>query len=215
MGHREIYWAVLLLLFGSLSDLKAQQPLAKKRTVIIDAGHGGNDSGAISKNGPMEKDVVLDIAKWIVRWNGELYGGKLEIYLSRDGDSLISLSDRTGLARALRPDLFLSLHCNHSDNGSAKGLEAYVHDRDGKYVGESQRMAAILLSGPDKDLGLVSRGVKRADFQVLRDTRNTCPSILLELGFLSRREESEYLGKSYKRAALALAILESVYKAIQ
>ncbi|HAI41082.1 MAG TPA: N-acetylmuramoyl-L-alanine amidase, partial [Maribacter sp.] len=75
----------------------------------------GKDAGAIGINGIQEKDVVLSIANAILKLNNDLEK-PLDIYLTRYKDTLISLSDRTKLAKALKADLFVSLHCNHSDN---------------------------------------------------------------------------------------------------
>ena len=87
------------------------QPTTSKKLVVIDVGHGGKDAGAIGINGIKEKDVVMQLANEILRLNkGQ---GNLEIYLTRYSDSLISLKDRTKLAKALKADVFISLHCNH------------------------------------------------------------------------------------------------------
>jgi N-acetylmuramoyl-L-alanine amidase len=87
-------------------------------------GHGGKDNGAIGINGIMKKDVVLQLANEILRLNkGQ---NNLEVYLTRYSDSLISLTDRTRLAKALKADIFISLHCNHAKNPGATGTEVYV-----------------------------------------------------------------------------------------
>ena len=86
-----------------------------QKRIVIDVGHGGKDSGAIGINKIQEKDIVLDIANAILKLNNEL-DNPLDIYLTRYRDTLISLSDRTKLAKSLKADLFVSLHCNHSDN---------------------------------------------------------------------------------------------------
>jgi len=79
----------------------------------------GKDSGAIGINEIMEKNMVLQLANEILRLNkGQ---SNLEIYLTRYSDSLISLTDRTKLARALKADVFISLHCNHAKNPDATG----------------------------------------------------------------------------------------------
>ena len=81
-----------------------QESTAQKR-IIIDVGHGGKDTGAIGINNIQEKDVVLSIADAILRLNNSLEN-PLDIYLTRYSDTLISLSDRTKLAKALKADLF-------------------------------------------------------------------------------------------------------------
>jgi len=167
-----------------------QEPSAQKR-IVIDVGHGGKDSGAIGVNGIQEKDVVLDIANEILKLNNEL-DTLLDIYLTRYSDTLISLSDRTKLARVLKADLFISLHCNHSGNPNARGIEVYVANATSQYAKNSTWLAFHIIAAFKKKLGFESRGVKFANFQVLRETVDYCQSVLLELGFLSNWDEGEY-----------------------
>ncbi len=212
MEKKGIYWSVLVVLLWFSAHGYGQETGKERTVIVIDAGHGGTDSGAVSENGLMEKEVVLDIAYWILHWNRELFDNGLDIFLTRDGDTLISLSDRTKVSRALRPDLFLSLHCNHSGNSMAKGMEAYVYPVRIGYRDSSEIVAINVVRALNNKLGFDSRGVKERDFQVLRENRDVCRAVLLELGFLSREEESGYLGLRSKRSALALAIVETIYR---
>ena len=81
----------------------------QKKVIVIDPGHGGIDSGAISVNGTYEKDVVLNIALEILKLNKSLFNNELDIYLTRYNDTLISLSDRSQLTKSLDADVFVSL----------------------------------------------------------------------------------------------------------
>ena len=76
--------------------------------IVIDPGHGGSDSGAIGINGIREEDVVLKIGAEVLRLNREMYGDSLAIYSTRYTDTLISLGDRSKLAKALKADIFIS-----------------------------------------------------------------------------------------------------------
>ena len=185
-----------------------QEPTAQKR-IIIDVGHGGKDAGAIGINGIQEKDVVLDISNAILKFNNELEK-PLDIYLTRYKDTFISLSDRTKLAKTLKADLFVSLHCNHSDNPDARGVEVYVANKISKYSDGSTWLAFQLQDGLNNSLGFESRGVKFANFQVLREATSYCPAVLIELGFLSNRDEAKYLKRQESVFALALSILNSL-----
>lgn len=187
------------------------QKTAPQKRIVIDAGHGGKDSGAIGINGILEKDVVLDIANAILKQNSELIN-PLDIYLNRYNDTLISLSDRTKLAKALKADLFVSLHCNHSDNPNARGVELYTSKQQGEYSNESVWLAFQLQNELNKKLGFESRGVKFADFQVLRETVDYCPSVLLELGFLSNTDENNYFSNLKNIQLTAAIILLSLQK---
>ena len=98
---KDVSFVILLLkmciIFG--------QETAAQKTIVIDVGHGGKDSGAKGVNGIQEKNVVMKIALEILRINKHSKL-PLDIYLTRYGDTLISLSDRTKLAKHLKPDLF-------------------------------------------------------------------------------------------------------------
>jgi N-acetylmuramoyl-L-alanine amidase len=201
---------VFVILLLQLCIIFGQETSAQKR-IVIDVGHGGKDSGAIGINGIQEKDVVLDIASAILKLNNDL-DKPLDIYLTRYSDTLISLSDRTKLAKALKADLFVSLHCNHSDNPDARGIEVYVANTTSKYSDDSTWLAFQLQDDLNKSLGFESRGVKFANFQVLRETIVYCTSVLLELGFLSNYDESKYYKKPQAVKLLALAIWESLIK---
>lgn len=185
------------------------QEASTQKRILIDVGHGGKDSGAIGINGIQEKDVALNIANTILKLNNKLQK-PLDIYLTRYNDTLISLSDRTKLAKALKANLFVSLHCNHSDNPNARGVEVYVVGATSKYSDDATWLAFQMQATLNKKLGFESRGVKFANFQVLRETISYCASVLLELGFLSNSDEAEYLKQQENVFALALSILNSL-----
>ena len=187
--------------------------MGAKKIVVIDPGHGGNDSGAIGYKKVQEKDIVLNIAKAILELNKKS-DSSLEIYLTRYSDTLISLSDRANLAKALKADLFLSLHCNHSDNPDARGVESFVVNQSAEFLDESTWFAFQLQAEFNDKLGFESRGVKFANFQVLRETIEFMPSLLLELGFLSNVDEQRYFQKPKNIEALVLIIWECLIKNI-
>ncbi|TXD81521.1 N-acetylmuramoyl-L-alanine amidase [Subsaximicrobium wynnwilliamsii] len=190
------------------------QESATQKRIVIDVGHGGKDSGAIGINGIQEKDVVLDIALEILKLN-ENSEMPLDIYLTRYSDTLISLTDRSKLSKALEADIFISLHCNHSDNPSARGIEVYVANATSKYSEIAVWFAFQLQDAFREQLGFESRGVKFANFQVLRETVDYCPSVLLEFGFLSSYDEAIYLTKGEKQSGIALVVLKSIIKILQ
>ncbi|WP_430905577.1 N-acetylmuramoyl-L-alanine amidase family protein [Maribacter sp. 2-571] len=180
-----------------------------KKIIVIDPGHGGKDSGAIGIKGIREKDVVLQVAREILKLNEELENPHA-IYLTRYNDTLISLSDRTQLVKALKVDLFISLHCNHSDNPNARGVEVFVTNQQSDYAEDLVWLAYKLQAALNKQLGFESRGVKFANFHMLRETAGFVPGMLLELGFLSNGDENEYLLKHKSMEALALVIWDSL-----
>ena len=202
---KNVSFVILVL---QLCIIFGQETSAQKR-IIIDVGHGGKDAGAIGINGIQEKDVVMSIANEILRLNNDLYK-PLDIYLTRYKDTLISLSDRTKLAKALEADLFISLHCNHSDNPDARGIEVYISKKQEKFSKESVFAGYKIERALCETIGYKSRGVRFANFQVLRETTEYCPTILIELGFLSNVDEAQYLMRKENVLAIALSILKKL-----
>jgi N-acetylmuramoyl-L-alanine amidase len=184
--------------------------MAQKPIVVIDPGHGGGDSEAIGTNGILEKDVVLDIAKQCLQLNRSLFQDSLEIYLTRYSDTLVSLGTRTKLAMALRADAFVSIHCNHAPNKKAQGFEIFLFH--GQVNPRTTVMAANLADRLQQQLGIYDRGIKYANFQVLRDTHGHCSSLLLETGFISNNVEANYTKRTESQSAIALALLQSLIK---
>ncbi|MBL8955565.1 MAG: N-acetylmuramoyl-L-alanine amidase [Myxococcaceae bacterium] len=101
----------------------AEQLGLKVKRVIIDAGHGGHDTGAIGKNGTREKDVALAIALKLSRLLTE---AGLEVLMTRDDDTFVRLEDRTAFANKKKGDLFISVHCNSAPTKNLGGVETYT-----------------------------------------------------------------------------------------
>jgi N-acetylmuramoyl-L-alanine amidase len=95
----------------------------KVRRVVIDAGHGGHDTGTIGAGGLLEKDLVLDVALRLGKLIQQRMGA--EVVYTRSDDTFIPLHDRTRIANDSRADLFLSIHANSSPDRSASGVETY------------------------------------------------------------------------------------------
>jgi N-acetylmuramoyl-L-alanine amidase len=108
------------------------------RRVVLDPGHGGHDPGATGPAGLHEKDVVLDIAHRAAPLIARELG--ISTLLTRDGDQYVALDERTARANAFKADLFVSIHCNASEDGSAKGVMTFVLDAGREEL--AQRVAA-------------------------------------------------------------------------
>ncbi len=91
--------------------------------IVIDAGHGGHDTGTIGPNGLLEKDLVLDVALRL----GKLLQSKMgaQVVYTRDDDTFVPLETRTAIANQQQADLFISIHANSSQDASARGVETY------------------------------------------------------------------------------------------
>ena len=92
--------------------------------IVIDAGHGGHDTGTIGPTGLMEKDLCLDVALRVGRLIDQRLPGA-EVVFTRDDDTFVPLEQRTAIANEARADLFLSVHANSSQDRKARGIETY------------------------------------------------------------------------------------------
>lgn len=101
----------------------AQQLGLKVKRVIIDAGHGGHDTGAIGPTGVREKDVSLAV---VLKLKEKLEAQGLEVVLTRDDDTFIALDERTRIANRQHGDLFISIHCNAAPSKTLRGIETYT-----------------------------------------------------------------------------------------
>jgi len=196
------------------------------RVVVLDAGHGGRDSGAVSPAGLEEKRVVLDIAQRVRIHLGAL---GYRVLMTRNDDSFLGLEERVRRAEALNADLFVSIHAN-SGNPSAKGTETFVLALPGhRSTNQDAQSPVSEDSNPGNEFdeanmllgfalhrslvvgaGLEDRGVRRARFTVLREA--TFPAALVEVGFLSHPVEGADLARGEHREKIARAISAGLHQ---
>ena len=206
------FWIVMFCIAFYGNNMVAQQN--HNLRVVLDPGHGGLDPGAIGVNGIKEKDIVLEVARELIRLNKELFDDRLDLYLTRYKDTLIPLSERSRLTKELKADIFISLHVNHASKSNVQGVEVYLQN-PGEYTNiEKERasgfLAQSLLSNFDEFLGYKVRGIKHANFQVLRETQLVCPGALVELGYLSNKTEADHSSSLNSLSGLALAIIQAL-----
>ena len=196
--------------------------------IVIDAGHGGKDNGAMNaKYGLKEKAVALDIA---MRLGRELKKNGYDVSYTRTKDVFKELADRPKMANGARADMFLSLHCNAAANPSVSGIETFAMtprwapSTSGKKLSRSDGVAHLgnandgwnqmLAYYIQKSLAAATkrpdRGVKRARFAVLRDLK--MPGALIECGFITNQSEARSLGSAADRQKIAEAIASAVYR---
>ncbi|WP_066223763.1 N-acetylmuramoyl-L-alanine amidase family protein [Formosa haliotis] len=193
-----------LLIFLNMGILTAQENSWKK-VVVIDPGHGGTDPGAIGVY-HNEKEITLNIGLELLKWHQILFKNKFDVYLTRSKDTLISLYQRSQMAKAIGADVFVSIHCN-AGISTAKGFEVFIPQRQNQYSNQSSRLALSIIKECNQHLGFASRGIKTADFSVLRQSILDYPAILIELGFLTHCDEGLYFSHQKHNSAMALAIL--------
>ncbi|QSV64799.1 MAG: N-acetylmuramoyl-L-alanine amidase [Dolichospermum sp. DL01] len=191
-----------------LPDLKPRQPQITPRrdlrkgkiVVIIDPGHGGKDSGAIGIGGVLEKDVILPISKRITE---VLERNGIQVIMTRDSDYFVTLPGRVTMAERANADVFVSIHANSAgaNRPEVSGLETYHYD-------SGLRLAQIVHSKILQSLNVRDRNVRKARFYVLRKT--SMPSILVETGFLTGRDDVAKLRTSAYQNQMADAIAQGI-----
>lgn len=174
-------------------------------TVVLDAGHGGKDPGAMSPAGDREADIVLDVVREAAT---RLQDRGVKVLLTRDNDTFVELDDRVSFANRQRPELFLSVHVDAAGNLNACGFTVYVPKRTGE--ASASQNAGEALAQRLEAVTSVSRGVRRHDvnLRVLEQTR--VPAVLVELGFISNAGECRLLLQPAYRQKLATALADAV-----
>ncbi len=117
----------LLAALLALAASAAAPEVDRFDTVVIDAGHGGEDEGAKGPRGSLEKDVVLDV---VARLAARLRERDLRVVMTRDSDRFVPLERRTAIANDARGDLFVSIHANAAPERGARGVEAFFLSLD-------------------------------------------------------------------------------------
>lgn len=218
-------------------------------TLVLDAGHGGQDAGAIgsfSKEKNINLTYVLALGEKIAANHKDV-----KIIYTRTTDVFIPLNERAQIANKANADLFISIHTNSAKNKTANGTETFTlgHARSkenmelamlensvilleedyqktyqgfdpnstdsyimfqfmqDQYMEQSIKFADLIQQNFSKNTPLTDRGVRQAGFLVLRAT--TMPSVLVELGFISNREEEKYLNRKENQDKMVDAIYEA------
>ncbi len=194
------------------SDEEATQPDDNSFTVVIDAGHGGTDPGAMYPTGAKdpevkEKDLTLDIALK-VRENLEAEG--VRVIMTREGDTYPTLKERVEIANNSDADLFVSVHINAMDNkDEIDGAQVY-------YFGNSsfgKKFASLVYNNMIEYTDFTPRGVQDgSSLYVVKNTK--MPAILTECGFITNEKDRKYLKSEKGRQAIANAISDGVLEAL-
>lgn len=156
-----------------------------KNIVVLDAGHGGYDSGA-THNGTKEKDLNYKIIYTLMKGYFSSNAPDTKVYWSRSSDVFVTLSKRAAFASKVGADIFVSLHMNSASSSSANGTEVYytATNNANSFSGVNSKIIATLFKNNlVTRLGTTNRGVKTAKYYVTN--HNTVPAVLIELGFIS------------------------------
>ena len=222
-------------------------------TVVIDAGHGGNDAGAIGLvKGVKEKDLNLTVAQRLAAKIRQAYP-EVKVVMTRDTDVFLPLQQRADIANKNHANLFISIHTNAADNRNAQGAETFIlgTDRMEDNLDVAMRENAVMKLEQDQtvyqgfdpnsiesyiifelmqnqymDNSLIfaeqvqnqfvgtlhraNRGVRQAAFWVL--LKSACPSVLVEMGFLSNADEEKWLASEEGKSGIANGIFNAFEK---
>lgn len=187
-----LFFVLTLLFLGGVGQALAF------RTVIIDPGHGGRDLGAADSY-VYEKHINLDVARRLER---ALQEAGFKTVMTRTKDEFIALSERSARANRYRNAVFVSIHFNSSYKTAALGIETFYRSST------SEKFARLVQTELIKNIGATDRGVKTANFSVLRHTKH--PSILVEGGFVSNKDERSAMMDPQYRQVVADSIARGI-----
>lgn len=155
----------------------------KDRIIVLDPGHGGKDPGAVKKNA-REKEIVLKVAN-LVKQKLEKDGATVK--MTRIGDTFPSLEERVKYAKNENGEIFVSLHANAASKETAKGTETFYSVTSNANEKEDFALATAINNEIVKNAKMYNRGVKRADYVVIKG--QVMPAVLVELGFLTNSDD--------------------------
>ena len=173
----------------------------QRSTIVIDPGHGGGRTGA-QYEGIAEKTINLSVSK---KLQAILRGYGYNVVMTRTGDADVGLYERADIANAVEADLFVSLHSNAAPNyPDFSGIYTYYHPSSGR----GARLAQAIQTPLTRLTGGIDRGIKSADFVVLRETE-MC-AVLVEMGFMTNHDELMNLIDDSYQDKLAQGIAEGI-----
>ncbi len=190
--------ALLLLGMPACATVRVKSTASSFHTVVIDAGHGGSDTGTRSRL-CTEKSAALDVA---LKVDARLRSAGFHTVLTRKGDYFIELNDRARVSNRQRNAVFVSIHFNESSRRSIAGTEIYYKS------GVSLPLAQRILNNICSQTGSARRGVRTANFRVLK--LNEYPAVLVECGYMSNRSEARRCASADYRSRLAAAIADGL-----
>lgn len=193
----------LILTLGITGSLHQPTPRPEATVVVIDAGHGGHDPGAIV-GGVQEKDVVLSIAlrvQSLAQWNPNL-----KVVLTRSTDRYVDLTARAALPGGVGAVLYVSIHANSNPDAKLCGVETLV-DTSRPTTDPSSALAAAVQHAVCRATGATNLGVRR---QSLYTRQVRAPAVLVEVGYLTCAAERSRLTAAAYQEQIARGILDGI-----
>ena len=192
---------------GSYEASNSMTTSSVKSLIVLDAGHGGTDEGS-KVSTLMEKKIALT-ATLLTKKHLEDLG--YEVVLTRSRDTYIPLPRRVSIANKTKGSLFVSVHFNAASSIEAQGIEVFYYDSKELWRSRaSKRLASCILHRLISQTDAASRGVKRGNYHVIRETE--MPAVLVEGGFITNREERIKLRDRTYLDRLAMGIEKGIDK---
>lgn len=174
--------------------------------IILDAGHGGKDQGA-SGGDAIEKEITLEIAK---KTEAILEEAGYKVGMVRDDDTFVELGERAEYANRKKAKVFVSIHCNSSEDGEGNGIETFYTEQKGE---NSQKLAKLIQENAVAQTGARDREAKTANYAVIVNTE--MPAALVETGFLSDSNERELLQQEEYQEKLAAGVAAGIIEYLE
>ena len=171
----------------------------KGKTIVIDPGHGGKDSGTIGTIGTLEKTLTIRTANLLA---DKLRAAGSNVIITRQNDIFITLQDRVNISNLNRADAFISIHYDSIKDSSVRGMTSYY------YSSSQKELANVLHESIIESSELKDRGVRQNNYFVLRE--NNQPATLLELGYLSNKQEEQLVSSQKYQETVSAAIYEGL-----
>lgn len=187
---------------GPQDSVITEKPIKRgaiKGKIVLDAGHGGSDYGAI-REGVNEKDITLEITQ---RVDAILRSKGYKVALVRSDDTYVSLEDRVAFSEAQEPEIFVSIHVNSAVSNDPCGIETHWYHDNSKNLAEVIHKHMVKQIPSSKD-----RGLFKSKFYVINHA--TVPAVLCEIGFLSNPEERNELITDSRKQRTAKAIADGI-----
>lgn len=176
--------------------VKTSATSLSEATIVLDAGHGGSDVGALSTSDKYEKTYTLQTVNAIAK---KLRAAGANVVLTRSSDKFVDLAPRPAMANKIKADAFISIHFDSSASANeASGTTTYY------YSSSKDMNLAKAINNQTKTLPLSNRGVDYGNYQVLRD--NNRPAVLLELGYINNDKDFGYISSSSYQDKVADAV---------
>ena len=208
--NRPVHHKSVLSEDNRVLTVNISEPSIKDKTVVIDAGHGGYDPGALGVSGLQEKDFNLETALLL---RDKLAAQGVTVIMTREDDSFISLPGRASVANSAYADVFVSIHANSNPNPATRGTSTYYYAPSSNpllygQLEQRQKMADAVQRNLIELLGTRDIGILQDNFAVLRGTE--MPSVLVEAAFLSNTDDEVLLKDSSFREKVAQGIADGL-----